>query len=85
MSWNGVEVSRRIKIPRSEGTEVENEKTPPEELKRILGAADPRARVAASLIAFSGYRVEVLGSHGGEKAYWAPGKVFFPSFSHVIL
>ena len=67
LSWNGVDISRRIKIPRSEGTEVENEKTPtPEELKRILGAAAPRARVAASLMAFGGCRVEVLGSYGGD-------------------
>jgi integrase len=67
LSWNGVEISRRIKIPRSEGTEVENEKTPtPEELKRILNAADPRARAACALMAFGGCRVEVLGSYAGD-------------------
>jgi hypothetical protein len=67
LSWNGVEISRRIKIPRSETTEVENEKPPtPEELKQILNAADPRARTSCALMAFGGCRVEVLGSYGGD-------------------
>ncbi|MDG6909214.1 MAG: hypothetical protein JRN08_02465 [Nitrososphaerota archaeon] len=45
MSWNGIEIARRIKIPRGLTPEVENEKTPtPEELKRILGSATPAAR-----------------------------------------
>jgi integrase len=67
LSWNGVEINQRIKIPRSLTAKVENEKAPtPDELKRILNAADPRAKVACSLMALAGCRVEVLGSYAGE-------------------
>ena len=67
MSWNGIDIARRTKVPRGLTPEVENEKTPtPEELKHILGAADLRAKAACALMAFAGCRVEVLGSFAGE-------------------
>lgn len=67
LSFNGVEVQQRIKIPhRDELVRFGDERPPtPEELRRILSVADLRARVACSLIAYSGLRIEVLGNYLG--------------------
>ncbi len=57
----------RVRIRGVHETKVsETERVPTnDELRKILMVADPRARVAISLIAFSGVRLEVLGNHLG--------------------
>ena len=68
LSFNGVEVLQRIKISnRSKVTTVGEEKTPTqEELKKIFGMADFRAKVACALLAFGGFRIETLGDYLGK-------------------
>jgi hypothetical protein len=68
LEFNGVSVVQRIKIPgRSELVRVGDEVPPsPEELGKILNAADLRAKAACALVAFSGVRLEVLGNYLGD-------------------
>jgi len=68
LEFNGITIQQRIKIPgRGELTRVADERPPmPEELARILNAADLRAKVACSLVAFTGVRLEVLGDFLGD-------------------
>ena len=68
LEFNGAPVQQRIKIPRDNDlVKVADERPPtPEELRTILNMADFRARVACSLIAFSGFRLEVLGDYLGD-------------------
>jgi hypothetical protein len=67
LAWNDTQITRAIKIPRSQPTKVENERPPTqEELKKILNAAELRAKVACSLVAFGGCRIEVLGNYTGD-------------------
>ena len=67
LAWNDIQITRAIKIPRSQPTKVENERPPTqEELKKILNAAELRAKVACSLVAFGGCRIEVLGNYTGD-------------------
>jgi len=68
LEFNGITIQQRIKIPgRGELTRVADERPPtPEELGRILNAADLRAKVACSLVAFTGVRLEVLGDFLGD-------------------
>ena len=67
LAWNDIQIKRAIKIPRSQPTKVENERPPTqEELKKILNAAELRAKVACSLVAFAGCRIEVLGNYTGD-------------------
>jgi hypothetical protein len=67
LEFNGVSIVQRIKIPgRSELVKVDDEVPPsPEELGKILNAADLRAKAACALIAFSGMRLQVLGNYLG--------------------
>ncbi len=67
MEYNGKPIVGRIRITgRGEVTTVANEKTlTPEELGRVLNMADFRAKVACSLMAFGGFRPEVLGNYEG--------------------
>jgi len=69
LEFNGKPVVQKIKIPgRGELTRFADERPPTqEELGRILNAADLRAKVACSLVAFSGIRLEVLGSFLGDE------------------
>lgn len=68
LQFNGIQVQQNIKIHgRNEVTAVANERTPtPDELKRILGMADFRAKAAVALVAFCGFRLEVLGDYLGK-------------------
>ncbi len=65
-SWfefSGRRFSVKVKLRRRRKSE---EKTPtPEELGAVFSAADPKARVAAALVAFSGVRLEVIGNYDG--------------------
>jgi len=66
MQYCGIEIKQRIRLPDKILVTVADEIPPTvEELRRLLDACDLRARVACSLMAFCGFRVEVLGSYDG--------------------
>ncbi|MEM3070684.1 MAG: site-specific integrase [Candidatus Bathyarchaeia archaeon] len=69
LSYNGVELVRRIKIGnRGVTPTLEEERVPtPEELRQILNYAGDRGRCSISLMAFSGLRPQVLGDLTGRK------------------
>lgn len=65
LAHNGIFIQGRIKLSWDEN-KYDNEKPPtPEELQRILDAADLRRKVAVSLMAFAGCREMVLGNYDG--------------------
>src|SRR2546426_1994933 len=68
LDWNGIQVKQKIRIPgREELVRVADERTPtPDELKRILDAADLKAKTACAIVAFSGTRIEVMGDYLGD-------------------
>lgn len=67
LRFNGIDVPLKIRIrgatqhPRSESERVPSR----DELARAMRAADPRARVAIALMAYSGLRPEVMGDFSG--------------------
>ncbi|BBE42479.1 site-specific integrase [Conexivisphaera calida] len=67
LHYNGIEAPLKIKIrganqhPRAESERVPTQ----EELARAMRAANPRARAAMALMAYSGLRPEVLGDYHG--------------------
>lgn len=67
LSWNDITISRKIKVKGTRSTPTLAEEMIPDQegLRRVLNAADPRARVAVSLVAFSGLRIQVLGNYEG--------------------
>jgi len=67
LEFNGKQLLQRIKVPgRGELVRVGDERPPTqEELGKILGMTDFRRKVACSLVAFSGLRLEVLGDYLG--------------------
>jgi hypothetical protein len=67
LEFNGIRIQQRIKISgRGELIRFADERPPmPDELKKIFNIADLRARVACALVAFSGFRLEVLGDYLG--------------------
>ena len=67
LSFNDIDYKIRINIPNENINETtENERVPAsDELARILRKATSRGRVSISLMAFSGFRPEVLGSYEG--------------------
>ena len=67
LRYNGITLTRRIKIRNSTATPtIENEQVPSqEELARILRASPPRIRAAIALIAFADLRPQTLGNHDG--------------------
>jgi len=67
LDFNGITIQQRIKVSgRGELVKVADERPPtPEEYGRILSMADFRAKVACSLVAFAGLRLEVLGDYLG--------------------
>jgi hypothetical protein len=67
LEFNGVTIQERIKSGRGETPTRSDERPPiPDELKKILAAADLRTKTACSLVAFSGVRLEVLGDYLGD-------------------
>ena len=69
-SWlvhNGLKLSLPVRIHGASDTpSLRDERTPTqEELRAILLAATPRDRVSCALMAFSGFRPEVLGNYRG--------------------
>ncbi|MHB8586878.1 MAG: site-specific integrase [Thermoplasmatota archaeon] len=67
LDWNGKKLTRKIKVPGVNHRPTLRDAHIPtqEELKRVLNAADARARAATSLMAYSGVRPEVLGNYLG--------------------
>lgn len=67
LSFNDIDYKIRINIPNENINETtENERVPTsDELARVLRKATSRGRVSISLMAFSGFRPEVLGSYEG--------------------
>ena len=67
LSWNSISITKKIKIPgANRRPSLKNETVPSQDdLKKILNAADTRERVAISLVAFSGLRLEVVGDYTG--------------------
>jgi integrase len=70
-SWfefNEIHIQQKIKISnRDDLTRFADERPPTqEELRKILNRTDVRMRVAATLVAFSGVRLEVLGNYLGD-------------------
>lgn len=67
LSFNGVEVRRRIQIRGARDTPtLKDERVPTqEELRKIFLAADAKTRLACALVAHSGVRLEVLGNYNG--------------------
>jgi integrase len=67
LEWNGEHLMRSIKIPgvqrrpRLRGAKIPTQ----DQLKGILNAADARSRLAIALMAFSGFRPEVMGDFRG--------------------
>jgi integrase len=69
-SWfdfNSIPIQQRVKIRgRNDLVRFGDERPPtPEELRRILNAADIRAKAACAIVAFTGARLEVLGNYLG--------------------
>ena len=67
LSHNGKETRRKIRIKGARDTpSLKDERVPTkEELKRIVLAGNPKARMACILVAHSGARIEVLGNYNG--------------------
>lgn len=68
LSFNGIEIKRRIKIRGAQEAPTLREERVPmqDELRRILLASDLKARVACVLVAHSGLRLEALGDYRGQ-------------------
>jgi hypothetical protein len=67
LSWHSISITKKIKIPgANRRPSLKNETVPSQdELKKILNSADTRERVAISLVAFSGVRLEAIGDYDG--------------------
>ncbi len=67
LSYNGITLTRRIKIRNLSSTPtIDNEQVPSQdELARIFRNSSARVRVAEALIAFGDLRPESLGTHDG--------------------
>ena len=68
LSFNEVKLVRGFKVANADSTPtLEDERVPTaEELKDVLSRAEPRIKVAISLLAFSGLRLESLAYYRGE-------------------
>lgn len=68
LDWNSIQLKRRLKIAdRGQNVKFIDEQIPlPDEVQRVLDAADFRQKVCISFVAYSGCREEVLGDIEGE-------------------
>ena len=61
-----IHIPKYVKNPEQEHPRIDAAHVPsPEELKRVLIAADARAKAAISVMAFGGQRLQVLGNYDG--------------------
>ena len=67
LTFNGISLSRKIKISGREDTPTLDGKGifSPEDLKKVLDSGDVRARMAIGMVAFSGIRLQSLGNERG--------------------
>lgn len=67
LSFNGVKLPRKIKIRNVDDTPTLNDKGlfSQDDLRKVLDASNIRGRVAISLIAYSGLRLQTLGNEPG--------------------
>ena len=67
LSFNGIKIPRKIKINGANDTPTLDDKGifSPEDLKKVLDSADVRGRMAISMVAFSGIRLQSLGNEHG--------------------
>ena len=67
LSFNGIKLPRKIKIKNVEDTPTLNDKGlfSQDDLRKVLDASNIRGRVAISLIAFSGLRLQSVGNESG--------------------
>ena len=67
LAFNGIKLPRKIKINGANDTPTLDDKTifSPEDLKKVLDSADVRGRMAISMVAFSGIRLQSLGNEHG--------------------
>ena len=68
LEFNGKHIQQKIKISKRDDLVRFADERPPtqDELRRILNAAALRTKIACALVAFSGLRLEVLGSYLGD-------------------
>ncbi len=68
LDFNGIQIQQKIKISNRDDLVRFADERPPmqEEFRKILNAADLRTKSACSIIAFSGLRLETLGSYLGD-------------------
>jgi len=66
--WNSIQLKKRLKIKdRGKNVKFIDEEVPlPDEVQRVLDAADPRQKVCIVFIAYAGCREEVLGDIEGK-------------------
>ena len=66
LTYNGIHLQRKVKIKDAEDTPTLTEPIPDKDgLKNILNACDVRQKVAVSMIAFTGIRLQSLGNSEG--------------------
>jgi len=67
LRYNGISLTRRIKVSNSTSTPtIEDEQIPSQdELARILRSSPPRVKAAIALMAFADLRPQTLGNHDG--------------------
>jgi integrase len=68
LEFNGKHIQQKIKISNRDDLIRFADERPPtqDELRRIFNATDLRSKIACALVAFSGMRLEVLGSYLGD-------------------
>jgi hypothetical protein len=65
---NGVHITQRFRVPRAtHSTKVSQEQSPtPDQLRKVLNAADLKAKVESALVGLAGLRLETLGDYEGK-------------------
>ncbi len=68
LTYNGIKLQRKITISGSEETPTLENKVlfNQEDLKKVLSACNVRSRMAVSIVAFSGIRLQSLGNEAGK-------------------
>lgn len=67
-SYNGIKVTQKIKIPEQGKTasKVQLEQSPtPDQVRKVLNAADLKQKVESTSVGFSGLRIETVGDYEG--------------------
>ncbi|NWG37845.1 hypothetical protein [Nitrososphaera sp.] len=70
-SWffhNQIQIIQKFKLPKSKSsTKVSDEQSPtPDQVRRVLNAADQKQKVECTLVGFAGLRPEVVGNYLGD-------------------